>query len=142
PEAESVVIDHENETVAFNGGPRRREIQRHDFDAFEMDVLPNIEFGPVGNRKHANAFALRFARVVEIPKFRTLFLGIPAMIGAAKTEDAFFGATFLLVATRAAERGIEGVLIERLLQTLSLPHVGVQRTVIERVDPFLHGFGV
>jgi len=64
------------------------------------------------------------------------------MVAVAKAEDAFLGAAFLFIATSAAESGVEAMMIERLSQPLRFPHVGVQRTVIERVDSLLLGLGV
>jgi hypothetical protein len=48
----------------------------------------------------------------------------------------------LLVAPRPAERRVEPVMVERLLQPLRLPHIGVERAVIERIDTALLGLGV
>ncbi len=64
------------------------------------------------------------------------------MAGGAEREDPFLGAGLFLVTARAAEGGIETVLIERLLQSLGLPHVGVERAVIEGVDAALDRFRV
>jgi hypothetical protein len=55
--------------------------------------------------------------------------------GGAEGEDALLGAALLLVATRAAEGRVEAVEVQRLLQPLGLPHVGVERAMVERVDP-------
>ena len=48
------------------------------------------------------------------------------MAGRAEAEDALLGAALLLVAAGAAEGGVEAVFVERLLQPLGLPHVGVE----------------
>ena len=60
--------------------------------------------------------------------------GSQRWLRVAEAEDALLGAALLLVAPGAAERRVEAVLVERLLQPLGLPHVGVQRAMIERVD--------
>ena len=39
-----------------------------------------------------------------------------------------------MLSPRAAEGDVEAVLVERLLQALGLPHVGVQRAMVEGVD--------
>src|SRR3546814_4479996 len=65
--------------------------------------------------------------------FRSL-LGIPAVTCGAEGEDALLRPALLLVAPRAAEGDIEAVEVERLLQSLGLPHVGVQGAMVERVD--------
>jgi hypothetical protein len=57
------------------------------------------------------------------------------VLRAAEREDALLGARLLLVAPRAAEGGVEAVLVQRLLQALGLPQVGVDlRAVVEGVD--------
>ena len=100
-----------------------------------MDVLPDVELGPVGERKDADALALVLARVVEAPELRALLLRVPAVLRRAEREDALLGARLLLVAARAAERRVEAVLVERLLQALRLPDVGVDRGAVrERID--------
>ena len=60
----------------------------------------------------------------------------------AEGEDALFRTAFLLVAARAAEGCVEAIFVERLLKPFGLPHVGMQRAVVERVDPALLGFGI
>ena len=73
----------------------------------------------------ADRFTLVDAGVVDAPKFGALVLGVPGMGGAAERKDAFLGAAFFLIAARAAEGGVELVLVQRLLQRLGLHHVGV-----------------
>jgi hypothetical protein len=43
-------------------------------------------------------------------------------------------------APRAAKRHVEATFVERLLQILGFPHVGMQRSMIERIDRALNGF--
>ena len=64
------------------------------------------------------------------------------MIGRPKAEYPLLGAAFFLIASRTAERCIEPVMIERLLQSLGLPHIGMQPAMIERVDAFFQSFGI
>src|SRR3546814_6675022 len=80
--------------------------------------------------------------VVELPQLRPLVLRVPAMVGRAKGEDALLGAALLLVAPSAAERRVETIFVERLLQPFRLPHVGVQRAMIEGVDHARHRLGI
>ena len=47
-----------------------------------------------------------------------------------------------MVSPGAAEGRVEAVLVERLLQPFRLPHVGVERSVVEWVDPPLFRLGV
>ena len=84
----------------------------------QVDVVPDVELGPVGEREDADALALVRARVVELPQLGPLALRIPAMLGRAEREDPLLGPRLLLVAPRAAEGGVEAVLVERLLQRL------------------------
>ena len=64
------------------------------------------------------------------------------MVLVAEAEHALLGAALLLVAPSAAEGGVEAMHVERLLQPFGLPHVGVDRAVVEGIDALLLGFGV
>src|SRR3546814_12942196 len=55
---------------------RRREIERHDGDLLACDLLPDVEFGPVTDREDADALALGFPGVIEVPQLGPLLLGI------------------------------------------------------------------
>src|SRR5512139_1239153 len=134
PEREAIVVDHQDHAVALHGRARRGEVERHDRDVLRIDVLPDVEFGPVGQREDADRLALGLAGVVEAPQFGALVLRIPAVLRGAEAEHALLGAALLLVAARAAEGRVETVLVDRLLQPLSLPHVGVEAAMVERVD--------
>ena len=102
------------------------EVQRHDRDA------PR---GGCTARRRARSSSRAGTRgslspgcdagVVEPPQLRALVLRVPAVLRGAEREDALLGARLLLVAARAAEGGVEAVLVERLLQRLGLHHVGV-----------------
>src|SRR5205085_1004892 len=56
--------------IALHDRPHRGEIQRHDGDLLLVDVLPDVELGPVRKRKRAKAFALVLAQVVDAPELR------------------------------------------------------------------------
>ncbi|MCY1433355.1 hypothetical protein D9M71_493820 [compost metagenome] len=65
------------------------------------------------------------------------------MLLGTDREHPLLGPRLFFVAARAAECGIETVVIERLLETLGLPHIGVQRrAVVEGVDLLLHALGI
>ena len=82
---------------------------------------------------------LRMKRVVVVPQLRALVLRIPAMLRVAEGEDALLRARLLLVAARATDRGIERVLVQRLLQRLGLHHVGVHGGAVgQRRDALAH----
>ena len=85
-----------------------------------MNVLPDVEFGPVGKRENPDAFALVDAAVIQIPQFRTLILGIPLAILIAEGEDPLLGAGFLLVAPGAAECDVESTLGQSVEQGAGL----------------------
>jgi len=107
-----------------------------------VDILPHVQLGPVRDREDADRFALVFLGVIEIPQLGPLVLRIPPVAGRAEREDALLGPALFLVAPRTAKGGIEAPLVECLLQPLGLPHIGVERAVVERVDAALLGFGV
>ena len=49
---DALVVDHDQRAVLDNlalGG----EVQRDDRDAFQVDVLPDVQLGPVGQREDA-----------------------------------------------------------------------------------------
>ena len=64
------------------------------------------------------------------------------MARRAEAEDPFLGPALFLVAPRPAEGRVKAVLPERLLEPFGLPQIGVERAVIERVDPTRRRFGV
>src|SRR5438477_7595014 len=91
-----------------------REVDRRQLEALARDVLPHVELGPVRDREHADVLALADARVVEVPQLGPLRAGIPLPEVVAEAEDALLGARALLVAARAAHRGVEPVLLDRV----------------------------
>src|SRR4029079_11760163 len=106
-EPHALVIDHDHLAVAPHDRALPCEIERHDGDVFEEDVLPYVELGPVGERENADRLALALARVIEAPQFRALVLGIPAVAGIAEGKDALLRPRLLFIAAGAAESGIE-----------------------------------
>ena len=83
------------------------EIERHDRDVLDVDVVPDVELGPVRQRKHAHALARAEAAVQQVPELGPLPLGIPLALGVAQREDALLRPRFLFVAARAAEGRVE-----------------------------------
>ena len=104
---QAVVVDHDHHAVALDDRPLLGEVQRDDRNVFEVDVLPDVELGPVGERKDADAFALVDLGVVEVPQLGPLVLGIPAVELIAEGEDALLGPRLFFVAAGAAEGGVE-----------------------------------
>src|SRR5580693_2392168 len=134
-EGETVVIDHDQGPAAANHRARLREIERDHGDALLMEVDPNVELGPVRERKHADALAFPFAPVVKAPRLGPLPFRIPAVLGIPKRKHPLLGARALFIAPGAAERYVEPILVERLTQGLCLHDVGVQfGAVTDRAD--------
>src|SRR5215211_1342226 len=134
-ERHALVVDHDQRAVARDHRTRLGEVERHDGNRFLIDVLPDVELGPVGQRKHADALALVRARVVEVPELRALLLRIPPVLGRTEGEDALLGAALFLVAARPAERRVEAPLRQRLLEALRLHDIGMDRRAMdERID--------
>src|SRR5437867_1830785 len=99
-----------------------------------MDVLPDIEFGPVGQGKDPDALAFVDTRIVQVPKLWPLVLGVPLAEGVAKGVDALFGAGLLLVAPRAAKGRVVAALVQGVQQGAGLQQTATFfRTQPERV---------
>src|SRR5690606_7043715 len=96
-ERQALVIDQDQRAVALDHRPRRSEIQRYHRDLLAVDVQPHVQLGPVGDRERAHALALADAGVVQVPQFRALALGVPAVVLVAEREHAFLGPRLLLV---------------------------------------------
>src|SRR6185295_13816298 len=87
------------------------------------DVLPDIQFGPVADRKDAHVFARMHARVIEAPQLGALVLRIPLTELVAEREHALLGARLLLVAPGAADTGVELLRSDGFEQGDRLGHV-------------------
>ena len=134
-ERQPIVVHHDQGAAAMHHRPHACEIERHHRDLFQHDVFPDIELGPVRQRKHPHGLALPDPCVEQIPQFRPLIARVPAMAGRAEREDPLFRPALLLVAARAAEGGIELMVIERLLQRIGLHDLGMQRRAgSDRID--------
>src|SRR5881628_1561126 len=81
-------------------------------EALALDVLPDVELGPVADREHAHVLTLRHPRVVQAPQLGPLVLRVPLAELVAEREHALLRPGLLLVAPRAAEQGIEAVLLD------------------------------
>jgi hypothetical protein len=88
------------------------EVERDHGNVFQIDVVPDVELGPVGEGEDADAFAGGDAGVVEVPEFGALVFGVPLAGFVAEGEDAFLGAGFFFVATGSTEGCVEAVLAE------------------------------
>src|SRR3954466_15492508 len=99
------------------------EVDRGDLEALLLDVLPDVELGPVREREHADVLALADAPVVDAPQLGPLPARVPLAEVVAEAEDALLRAGALLVAARPAERGVEAVLLDRVEQRRRLQAV-------------------
>ena len=124
---QAIVIDHDQHAVALDHRALLGEIERHDRDIFGPDVFPDVELGPIGQRKHPHRFAGLDAGIEQPPELGPLIARIPAMARGAMRENALLGAAFFLVAARAAEGRVELPLVQRLAQALRLHDLGVDR---------------
>jgi hypothetical protein len=52
---------------------------------FLVDVLPDVDLRPVGEREDADRLPLVDLAVVEVPQLRALVLGIP-LVGRSRKE--------------------------------------------------------
>src|SRR5436190_17658804 len=91
-----------------------REVDRRQLEPLVGDVLPDVELRPVRDREDAHVLALPHARVVNVPELRPLRARVPLPEVVAEAEDALLRAGALLVAPRAADRGVEAVLLDRV----------------------------
>src|SRR5205085_1217665 len=101
------VVDHDEHAVTLDDRPLLGEVERDDGDALEVDVLPDVQLGPVREREDADALALVDAAVVEVPQLGPLVLRVPLVEAVAERVDALLGPRLLLVAAGPAERGVE-----------------------------------
>ena len=108
-----------------------------------MNVLPDVQFGPVAQWKGANALALVHFAVVQVPELGPLIFRVPLMQLVAEAVDTFFGPAFLFVAAGPAEGRVELKVVQRLLQRGRFHDVGMFfRAMIERVDVLCTSLGV
>src|SRR3546814_11111903 len=63
---EAVVVHHQEQPVALHRRARGREIERHDRNAVEADILPDVQLGPVGDRDTEKATALVLPGLLEL----------------------------------------------------------------------------
>ena len=112
-------------------------------DLLGGDELPDVELGPVAQRERAQLLALADAGVQHIPRLGPLVARIPSTLTIAERQDALLGAGLVLVATTAAERGIEAVLGDGVEQRHRLQPVaaGPRTGILDdpaAVDRLLH----
>src|SRR5579884_561386 len=129
--------------VAAEDLPLVREIDRRQLELLPRDVLPDVELGPVRDREDAHVLALADSRVVEVPQLGPLRAGVPLAEVVAEGEDPLLRPAPLLVAARAADCGVEAVLLDRVEQRRRLQAVarGARAGLLDDaplVDRLLH----
>src|SRR5207248_8361788 len=79
--------------------------------------------GPVAQREHAHVLAAAHSPVVQRPQLGALSFRVPSAEVVAEGEDALLRPRPLLVAPRAAECGVEAMLLDRVEQCRRLEPV-------------------
>ena len=83
-ERQPLVVHQEERARTLDHGSRFGEVEGHDRNLLVLDVAPDVELGPVGERKDAQALAGMLARVVQAPDLRPLVLRIPPLVRVAE----------------------------------------------------------
>src|SRR5258708_1267429 len=113
----------EKHSIAFYHLTLVREVNWRDIELLLGDVLPDIHLRPVADWKDADVFTSADAPVVDVPWLRTLVLRVPLTEFVAERKPALLGASLLLVASCAAQAGIEPVLMDGVEQSPRLQAV-------------------
>ena len=92
-------------------------------DVLSCNVLPDIQFGPVGDRKDPEVFLRVQLGVEQGPKLGPLRLGLPSPKAVSVREDAFFGSRLFFVSSGATNERIELEFFDRLQKGHRLMHV-------------------
>src|ERR1017187_3355886 len=93
-----------------------REVERDDGHALTLDVLPDVQLGPVQQRMNPDVGPGLEVRLELIPQLRRLVLHVPLHVLVARAEVTFLGPRRLLVAADADDEAREVVLLEDCLQ--------------------------
>src|SRR5690242_18712188 len=93
-----------------------REVNRRQLKAFQLDVAPDVQLGPVRQREHPHLLAAAQASVVQRPWFGPLSTRVPLPELVTKTQDALLSARTFLVAAGATERRVESAGFQRVEQ--------------------------
>ena len=88
---QAIVVGHNQLSVHIDYRAFFSEIQRYDWNIFKTDILPDVQFCPVAQREHTDAFSFADAGFVDVPEFRTLVFGVPLVEFVAEREDTFLG---------------------------------------------------
>ncbi len=117
-----------------------RVVDRGQLDVLPLDVAPDVQLGPVGDREHPHVLAGRVPPVVEVPQLRPLGARVPAAERVAQRDDPLLGPGPLLVPAAAAEHRVEAVFVDRVQQRHGLQRVAGAVGPLDQaavVDPVL-----
>ena len=88
------------------------EVDRGELELLLLDVLPDVELGPVREREDPEVLARPVPGVVEVPQLGSLRARVPLAELVAQREHPLLGPRLLLVAPAAPEHGVVAVLLE------------------------------
>ena len=103
-------------TVAPDELALMRKVNARQRDVLHLDVLPHIHLCPVADRENAEVLAKVHPAVEQVPQLGPLVLRVPLAERVAVGEETFLRARLFLIAPRAAEAGVELVLLDGVEQ--------------------------
>src|SRR6266571_7190037 len=113
----------EQDAVALEYRPAVREVDGRDLELFPGDVVPDIELGPVRQRKDPDVLAPVNPGVVQAPQLGPLVLRVPLAELVAEGEHPLLRPGLLLVPAGAAEYRVEALVGDRVEQRRRLQPV-------------------
>ena len=99
-------------------------VERHGRDVLALDVLPDVQLGPVEQRVDAHVRARREVGLELVPELGRLIADVPVVVLVARREVALLRAAALLVGARADDDA--GVRLACRRSTSYLPVVEVE----------------
>src|SRR3954465_3460324 len=84
-------------------------VERHRRDLLPLDVLPDVELGPIEQRVNPDVGPRRELGLVLVPELRRLIAHIPEVLDRAGREIALLGAAPLFVGPHAGDDAGEGL---------------------------------
>ena len=98
--------------------PIQIEVDKRDI--LQLDVFPNVEFGPVQQRVDPDVRALREGGFELIPEFRRLIPEVPLAVLVARRKVSFLGPRALLIRPDAEDNAGVPLFFHQLLQRVGL----------------------
>src|SRR5690606_12838663 len=100
-----------------------REVDGRDREVLFFDVVPDVEFSPVGNREHPYVLARMDATIKIVEQFGSLILGVPLSKVVAHRKYPFLCPRFFFIAARTTHAGIQSMFFDRAEQGSGLQHI-------------------